>query len=242
MIALAVVVLGALILYAASGSKESQTEDIKTAKSVKGDLRLEVIAAGTIAPDIEVIVKSKAGGEITEFPFNEGDIVKKGQPIVRLDPKSEKARANQAEANQLMAKARLEKARIALKDSHVKLARQKKLFEEGIISKQEFDDSEISVEKARSDVNLAEAELFQSKEALKEALERLADTEIKAPFKGTILKKFVDQGQVISSTISSASEGTQIFSMANLDNIFVTAQVDEVDIARVNLLKRPRST
>jgi HlyD family secretion protein len=68
---------------------------------------------------------------------------------------------------------------------------------------------------------------------LKEARERLADTSIRAPFTGTILKKFVDRGQVISSTISSASEGTQIFSMANLDKIYVTAGIDEVDIAKV---------
>lgn len=227
-------VIGAVI-FLSSGSKEKNAaEPIETAKAVKGDLRLEVMANGTISPDIEVIVKSKAGGEIIEFPFNEGDLIKKGETVVKLDPETEVARANQSEASMLMAKAKLDKARITLKDLEVKLARQKKLFEDGIISRQEFDDAGFSFARAGSDINIAEAELRQTREALKEARERLADTSIKAPFTGTILKKFVDRGQVISSTLSSASEGTQIFSMANLDNIYVNAQIDEVDISRIS--------
>lgn len=229
------IVIGALIYLFTPSTKATDPSEIKTAKVEKGELRLEVVANGTVTPEIEVAVKSKAGGEITNFPFNEGDIIKKGQVIVKLDPRTERARANQAEANLLIAKAKLEKAKISQKDSEIKLTRNKKLFEDGIISRQELDDSEITFEKSRSDVKLAEAELIQTKEALNEANERFDDTQIKAPFTGTILKKSVDVGQVISSTLSSASEGTQIFSMANLDKIFVNAQVDEVDIGRVKV-------
>ncbi|OGP23317.1 MAG: hypothetical protein A2X99_07160 [Deltaproteobacteria bacterium GWB2_55_19] len=228
-----VVIAGAIFFFTGAGKPVNDALPIKTAKALRGDLRIEVVSAGVVSPDVEVVVKSKAGGEITEFPFNEGDTVKKGQVIVKLDPKTERARANQAEANQLMAKARLDKARISLKDVSVKLSRQRKLFQEGIISRQELDDAEVSIEKARTDIALSEAELLQSREALKEANDRLSDTEIKAPFAGTILKKFVDRGQVISSTVSSASEGTQIFSIADLDKIRVVAEVDEVDIARI---------
>ena len=230
---IAAAVAAGVAFYALSGSETPEAEPIKTAKVTKGSLRLEAMANGIVTPDVEVIVKSKAGGEIIDFPYNEGDVVRKGEVIVRLDPETEQARAKQAEATLLMTEARLEKARIARKDAQVKLGRQKKLFEDGIISRQELEDAEIGYEKAGTDVKLSQAELMQSREALNEANERLADTKIKAPFTGTILKKFVDRGQVISSTLSSASEGTQIFSMANLDNIFVTAHVDEVDISRI---------
>ncbi len=232
-IIIAAAVAAGIAVYAFTGKETPEAEPMTTAKASKGSLRLEVMANGIINPDVEVIVKSKAGGEIIDFPFNEGDVVEKGEVIVRLDPETEEARAKQSEATLLMTEARLEKARIARKDAEVKLGRQKKLFEDGIISKQELEDAEIGFEKAGTDVKLSQAELMQSKEALKEANERLADTRITAPFTGTILKKFVDRGQVISSTLSSASEGTQIFSMANLDNIFVTAHVDEVDISRI---------
>ena len=219
--------------YFLSAGEKAPVEPVKTAKVSRGELRLEAMANGTVNPEIEVIVKSKAGGEIIEFPNYAGDLIKKGEVVVRLDPETEEARTKQAEAALLGAKARLERAKIALKDYRVKLVRQKKLFEDGIISTQELEDSETALQTAGAEVSIAEAELLHSSEALKEAAERLADTSIRAPFTGTILKKFVDRGQVISSTISSASEGTQIFSMANLDKIYVTAGVDEVDIASI---------
>lgn len=219
--------------FAFFGGADEDVSEIKTAAITKGDLRIEVLANGVVTPDVEVVVKSKAGGEITSFPHNEGDKIKKASVVVTLDPRTERARANQAQANLLMAKARLDKAKVSLKDSKTRLERQKKLYADGIISRQELDDSEIAFEKAVSDVSIAEAEIIQTKEALNEANERLEDTEIKAPFTGTILKKYVNVGQVISSTISSASEGTPIFSIADLDYIFINATVDEVDIARI---------
>lgn len=229
----AAVILAAVAAFWLSAGQGTGAEERKTAKAGIGDLKIEAAANGVINPEVEVIVKSKAGGEIIDFPFNEGDLVKKGEVVVSLDPATEEARAKQAEAVLLMAEARLEKARIALKDAGVRLKRQGTLYEDGIISRQELDDSEIAFEKAGADVKLSEAELLQSAEALKEARDRLADTKIKSPFTGTILKKFVDRGQVISSTISSASDGTQIFSIANLDDIFVTAHIDEVDISKI---------
>ncbi|MBI5235876.1 MAG: efflux RND transporter periplasmic adaptor subunit [Deltaproteobacteria bacterium] len=205
----------------------------KIIKAAKGELRIEVLATGVVVPETEVVVKSKAGGEITRFPFHEGDLLEKGVVVARLDPKTELARKNQAEANLLVTQARLNKARISYKDADMRLKRQNKLFEDGIISRQDLDDAEIAFEKAGSDVKIAEAELSQSQEALNEERERLADTEIKAPFTGTMLRKFVDAGQVISSSMSSFSDGTQLFSMANLEKIYVDAMVDEVDIGRV---------
>jgi HlyD family secretion protein len=233
-VVIAAAVLGAYYLYGSAGSGNSN-EPIKTAKVKRADLRLEVVSTGTVTPDVEVVVKSKAGGEITSFPFNEGDRIKKGETVVKLDPKTEESRTRQAEASVLISRARLEKARVSLRDAEIKLKRAQELFREGIISRQELDDAEITLEKSRTDLRLGEAEVLQSTEAFKEAKERLDDTQIRAPFTGTILNKEVDVGHVISSTLSSASEGTPLFSMANLDNIYVNAQVDEVDISRISV-------
>jgi HlyD family secretion protein len=65
-----------------------------------------------------VEVKSKAGGEIISFPFEEGDNLKKGEAAVILDPDTEQSRVNQANADLLMAEARLDKAKINLKDAY----------------------------------------------------------------------------------------------------------------------------
>lgn len=221
-------------LFAGNGRNNSdKAAEVTTAKVEKGDLRIEALATGTVVPEFEVIVKSKAGGEIKAFPYHEGDVVGKGGTVVSLDPSTEQARTNQAEATLLAGQARLSKASIAAHDAKTKLNRAKGLFNDGIISRQDIEDAEILYEKAASDVKVAEAELAQSREALAEQRERLADTEVKAPYTGTILKKYVDVGQVISSSLSSFSDGTPIFSMANLDNIYVDAMVDEVDISKI---------
>lgn len=227
------IIIIAYVVFFAMRLNGGEPPGHKTVKAAKGELRIEVLATGVVVPEAEIIVKSKAGGEITSFPFNEGDLLEKGVVVARLDPKTELARKNQAQANLLVTQARLNKARISYKDANMRLKRQNKLFEDGIISAQEQGDAQIAFDKAGSDVEIAEAEVFQSQEALKEEKERLADTEIKAPFTGTMLRKFVDVGQVISSSMSSFSDGTQLFSMANLERIYVDAMVDEVDIGRV---------
>lgn len=220
--------------YLSNESPGGETGPRETVKVKRGELVLSVLATGTVTPETEVEVKSKAGGEITSFPYNEGDVLEKGAVAVTLDPETELARVRQAEANTLVAEARLEKARITVKDTLQRLQRQKKLYADGIISAQELDDAEVAHLKSKADVRLYEAELVQAREALTEARERLADTEIRAPITGTILVKYVETGQVIASTLSSASEGTPLFTMANLETLYVEASVDEIDISRVS--------
>ncbi|MBI5232794.1 MAG: efflux RND transporter periplasmic adaptor subunit [Deltaproteobacteria bacterium] len=223
----------ALAFYIYLPRTSDNEESYKTAHVQKADIRVSISAAGIVKPKVEVEVKSKAGGEIMDFPFEEGDLLEKGAIVVRLDPETENLRVNQAKAGTEAGEATLEKARVSLKDMEIRLKRKERLFNEGIISNQELDEAMVASEKAALDVRIAEAELAKAKEALNEAEDRLADTMIKAPIRGQLLKKYVETGQVISSTLSSASEGTLLFTMADLKNIFVAAMVDEVDIARI---------
>jgi HlyD family secretion protein len=216
-----------------NGEEEVEAAPLKTHIAHAGELKVFVTATGTVRPHVEVAVKSKAGGEIVSFPFNEGGRVEKGAIIVRLDTETETSGVNQARAGMNIAEGKLERARIILKDTGLRLGRQAKLFEKGVISRQALDDVMIADEKAESEIKIAEAELLKDREALKEAEDRLADTEIRAPLTGTILNKYVEEGQVISSTLSSASEGTLLFTMADLNRLYVEAMVDEVDVGRV---------
>src|SRR4030067_1777878 len=154
----AAIVITAAAFYVFREKGVADAEPVKTAKAARGELGLEAMAKGSVNPEIEVIVKSKAGGEIIEFSNNAGDIIKKGEVVVKLDPETEQARSKQAEAALLGAKARLERAKIALRDFDVKLGRQKKLFEDGIISRQERGDSEKAFHKAGTEASIAEAD------------------------------------------------------------------------------------
>jgi HlyD family secretion protein len=222
--------------------EENTTAPLKTFTVEKGDLSVVVTATGTVKPNVEVEVKSKAAGEILSFPFDEGAGLKKGQVVVRLDPELETSRVNQARAELHIAEGKLERARVDRKDTELRLKRQKQLFEKGVISRQAYDDAVIAHEKAISEIKIADAELARASEQLKEAEDRLEDTEIRAPLGGTILEKLVEEGQVITSTISSVSEGTPLFTMADLSRIYVEAMVDEVDIGKVSEGQEARIT
>jgi len=222
----------ALLLFRPSDVKEGESE-LETAGVIRGDLELIVAASGVVKAYTEVEVKSKAGGEIIDFSFEEGDLLKKADVVVKLDPGTEQSRVNQANADLKMSEARLEKAKVNHKDTELRLDRQKRLFEEGVTSRQDLDDAVIATERAKSDVKVAEAELIRTRESLREAKERLKDTEIRAPLTGTIIKKYVEKGQVIASTLSSVSEGTTLFTQADLDRLYVGTMVDETDIGRI---------
>lgn len=232
------ILAGAVLLVAGfyffqSDNDQNVSETFRSAAVQKGDLKITVAATGKVTPYTEIEAKSKAGGEIVSFPYEEGDNLKKGETAVRLDRETEQSRVNQANADRLIAEAKLEKAKITLKDEELRLKRQKSLFDDKVISRQDLDNVILSAERAKSDVKIAEAELIRARETLKEAEDRLRDTEIKAPLSGTILGKYVEEGQVIASTLSSASEGTLLFTMADLNRIYVEVMVDETDVGRI---------
>jgi len=233
-VSLILIILFAVFFYYRSNNGPEIEQDLKTVQVKRGDIILTVAATGTITPYIEVELKSKAGGEIISFPFQEGDRLDKDDIAVRLDPETEKSRVNQANADMLIAEAKLEKAKITLTDEGLRLKRRKSLYDDSVISRQELDNATFSVYRAGSDVKIAEAELIRAQETLKEAKDRLADTEIRAPLSGTILIKYAEEGQVIASTTSSASEGTLLFTMADLNRIYIEAMVDETDIGRIS--------
>jgi HlyD family secretion protein len=94
----------------------------------------------------------------------------------------------------------------------------------------------ILAEKARAqDIVTAEADIIKQRVSLKLAEDNLKDTRITAPISGTILEKSVEEGQVISSGMSISSTGTTIAKMANLAKVYIDANVDETDIAKIML-------
>ena len=84
------------------------------------------------------------------------------------------------------------------------------------------------------DREAAQASVTRAQVALDAAQDRLDDTEVRAPISGTILQKNVEEGQVITSSMSAtASAGTLLVTMADLDNVYVISEVDETDIGKI---------
>lgn len=185
----------------------------------RGDLVVSISASGVIEPVEQVEVKSKASGEIIELPIQEGDYVKRGDLVARLDPVTVRNEYDQIEADFNVARATREQRQ-------TELARQQDLFDRKLTSQSDLDNARLAYEESG-------AGLVRAKAGLATAKDRLEDTEIRAPIDGVVLSRPVETGQIISSGTTTVTGGTLLCSIANMTRVYVMAQVDETDIGRV---------
>jgi HlyD family secretion protein len=182
-------------------------------------ITVSVRAAGTVQPDTLVEVKSKASGEILDMRVETGQMVRRGDLLVRVDQRTARNSVSQSEAQ-------LEVARARLANAETQKRRSDELFKSQSITEQELETATLGVANAK-------AEVVNAQVAVENARIRMEDTEVLAPITGTIISKTVERGQVISSPSSDVGGGTVLLKMADLDLVQVRTLVDETDIGKV---------
>ncbi|MFL5494486.1 MAG: efflux RND transporter periplasmic adaptor subunit [Gemmatimonadales bacterium] len=185
------------------------------------DIVVSAQAAGTIQPDTTVEVKSKASGEVLRLGAETGQIVKRGAPLVNIDPRNARNALAQAQADLDVAKAKLENATSQKRRSD-------ELFKSQSITQQEHEQSLLDYANAKSEVVRAQV-------AVDNARIQLEDTDVRAPITGTIIEKDVERGQVIASAVTNVSGGTTLLKMADLNLVQVRTLVDETDIGKIQV-------
>ncbi len=226
-----IVVLVAAVALAVIGvlKKRSSQEPVQAlsfAKAGRGPIWIKVSASGVIEPVKVVEVKSKASGIVIDLRVEEGDDVKKGEVIARLD--------SIEIHNQLRSeKAALDVASQSVRVKQKELERAEKLAQDGLISPRDLEIAKLDLEKAR-------AEEINRRISIANLEERLRDTVIRAPIDGIVLEKLVEIGQVISSGVSSVTGGTPIATIADISKVLVKIDVDETDVGMVCVGQRVR--
>lgn len=233
-IVLAVIVVAALFAvgyYILGSSDEPQAKTVsgqvqRVVQVTRGNLNLVVSANGVVQPINRVEIKSKASGQIEQLNFEEGQLVQKGDLLIALDQRTAKNDYEQAKAD-------LELAQANLKQAENNSKRAQELFAKNLISEQERDQSNVDFVRAQS-------QLIKAQAALSSAEERLRDTRVVAPISGVILTKNVEVGQIISSGVSNVSGGTLLATLADMNEVYVETNVDEVDIGKVSVGQRAK--
>jgi HlyD family secretion protein len=214
----AVVILVLVIRMRGAGEEAPDLRYDIAAAEVK-PLWVKVSATGLVQPFVEVEVKSKASGVVTELPLEAGERVKKGEVIARLDPVEI---LNQLEREE----AALAVARQNVRVQEEEVRRAEALGKSGLVSERDLEAARLELERARSDE-------VAKRISVADVQKRLDDTVLRSPIDGIMLEKRVEVGQVISSGVSNVSGGTTLAVVADLRKVFVTADVDETDIGRV---------
>ncbi|MGD9402331.1 MAG: efflux RND transporter periplasmic adaptor subunit, partial [bacterium] len=218
-LAVAVVVVVIIVIGMRGRGDEAPELMYDIAAAEVRPLWVKVSATGLVQPFVEVEVKSKASGVVTELPVEAGEPVKKGQVIARLDPEEI---LNQLEREEAALAVSRQNVRVQEEEVH----RAEELAKQGLVSEKDLEAARLELERARADE-------VATRISVADVKKRLDDTVLRSPIDGIVLEKQVEVGQVISSGVSNVSGGTTIAIVADLNKVFVTADVDETDIGRV---------
>ncbi|MHB0913126.1 MAG: efflux RND transporter periplasmic adaptor subunit [Armatimonadota bacterium] len=334
-ILVALLVIGIAIAKSRKGTEKPETA---TARVTRGAITASVSGSGVLKPLTMVEVKSNVGGQIVKLAVDEGDLVRAGQLIARIDPSDTMTALKQAQADYDSALAKVRQARQQARvqpeltsnsigqaesslasaeaalhqtktatvpqklssaqssynqakatydQSEKNLARQQALFAQGFVPKSQIETAEEQYEVAKAqlatarskyetiksetdqdmavaeakvretraslktaransyqvgaredDIVQAKAQLERARAAMENARTRLGYTDIYAPRSGVVVKKYVEEGSIITAGLSSFSgsgSGVTIVDIADTNRMLVQVDVDEADIAQVQV-------
>ena len=214
------------------GNKDKGAE-VETANVDAINITETVSATGKIQPEIEVKISSEVSGEIIALPIKEGEAVKKGQLLVRINPELYTSGLERTVSNYSGTQAGLSQADANFKEAQASYNRNKTLFDKGIISRSDWDKAIASFEVAKANKQSAYHNVQSAGASVKEAKENLGRTAIYAPADGTISMLNVELGEKILGTQQMA--GTELLRVANLNNMEVEVDVNENDIVKITV-------
>ncbi len=192
-----------------------------------------VSATGKIQPEIQVKISSEVSGEIISLPVKEGQVVKKGDLLVKINPDLYTSGLNRSQSNLSGTKAGLSQADASFKEAKSNYDRNKTLFDKGIISRSDWDKAIASFEVAKASKQSAYYNVQSASATVSEARDNLGRTTIYAPADGTISGLTVELGERVLGT--QQMTGTDIMRVANLNNMEVEVDVNENDIVKISI-------
>ncbi|MFO0774367.1 MAG: efflux RND transporter periplasmic adaptor subunit [Nitrospiraceae bacterium] len=190
-------------------------------------------ASGYVVAQRQASVASKATGRLESLTVSVGSRVAKGMVLATLQQDDVRATLHQARAQVEVAGAALANAQADLSDAQLARARAEALLEQHYISQAESDSATTRVHRAEAAVRSATAAITAARAAVESADVALNHTVIRAPFDGTVLKKFAEVGEVVAPMASSANSRGAVVLIADLASLAVEAELSESSIRRI---------
>ena len=231
----AIALIAILIALKKSGTFGDSTDavEVEFTKINETTIVETVSATGKIQPEIQVKISSEVSGEITALAVKEGQVVHKGDLLVKINPYLYASGLNRSQSNLSSTKSGLTQADASFRESKIAFERSKTLFDKGIISRAEYDKASAGYEVAKAVKETAYFNVQSASATVSEAKGNLGRTTIYAPADGTISGLTVELGERVVGT--QQMTGTPIMTVANLDNMEVEVNVNENDIVKISI-------
>lgn len=231
---LGLAIVGISVLSAAK--RRQPATEVRIEKVTKRDLTSIVTASGKIEPKRKVDVSADITGRIVDLPVREGDVVERGQVVVRIDPAQYQANVERMEAMLASAQATAAQAR-ANKDQAERAynrARDIRAQNVQLVSQEALEQAETQLRVAVANLESADRQVDQARAGLREAQDALRKTTIVAPMSGRVTRLAVEEGEVAVPGTFSRETGL-LLTISDLSVIQVTVEVDETDVVRIHM-------
>ncbi len=206
---------------------------ITTEKAIVKTITQLVTATGKVQPEVEVKISPEVAGELTDLPFKEGAVVKKGDLLVKIRPDVYQAQVDQSEANLVAARAMAVQAKAQLLQSQKDFKRSSDLFAKTLISESDYTTAQTLVEVNQANYDSAIAQIRRNEGSLNQSKDQLSKTTLYAPMDGAISALECEIGERVVGTGTYA--GTEIMRVADLSHMELRVKVNENDIVNVKV-------
>jgi len=241
-----IIVVAGIVLLVAVGTiifyriyvkeKDNNKQEFKTATVKRSSIIVKVTESGSVESETSVDVKSELTGEVKKISVKEGDSIKAGDSLALIQQETSQAQ------EVAQARASLKEAKLDLEAKEKDLKRTEGLHKKGFISQKELEDAKNSYKMSRITYELAKKRIWlilgeEEGGASTSLSSKSIETQIvKSPITGIVVNLNVEEGEIITSATSGSSkEGTTLMTVADLDNLIVTANINEVDVNRIKV-------
>lgn len=228
-------IAAALVLLIVIGrlSGGSKGERVETAKVESRMIRSSILASGQLIYLNPVELKPEVIGKISAIPVVEGQLVKKGQVVLRLDPSVYEAAVAQATASVQEARIAIESQKLSIANLQLQYDRQQKLFKQGLVDANSFDQLSNQLDIAKVQLQSQQEALSSAEAQLSQQEQNLSKTVIRSPINGMVTSLPVKVGETV---ITGANiPGSTLMEIADPSEVQADVQVDEADIANLKL-------
>ena len=232
-IGLAIVIVVAFVaMKARANGNQPPKLPVKVGKAEVADIQVKVTEVGNVQPEVKVDVKSAVSGKVISIFHRDGDLVKRGDVLARVEPDLNQAQSLADTKNALTsARIRYEQAKKNFESDH-------SLFLQGLLATKQHRDAETEYLSAKQEYERSNEKyniVEKSGIPINQSPEQFQGSNVIAPMDGTVLTKNVEIGESITSGVSSFNAGTVLFSIADVTKMIVKAGVNEVDIGKIRV-------
>ena len=220
---LGLLVLSTFVFLWQKSRPKTVNYNIETA--VKGDLEKRTVATGKVEPRNEILIKPQMSGIIAEVFKEAGDKVQAGDIIARIQVVPDMVNLSSAES-------RVQRAQLAADQSKANYERDRRLYDNEVISREEFEKVELQYKNDQEELRAANDNLSLVRTGITQSSAKTSNTLVRSTVSGTILDVPVKAGNSVIQS-NNFNDGTTVASVANLSDMLFVGKIDETEVGKL---------